>query len=357
MSDSAADNARRLIELRELADSDQPGAIEFALMLDRAIEAFSNDPEMLRSAVYELARTKLRDQLGHPDSRQTREAFASLEMAIGKVEAFSRSQPALLLKPTDLAGSAVSISTPVAPHPQQTIGRRRSRARSWTGYVLALLIAAGTLTAILASRGFFGSSVFTTFSQSLFSTKDIKPAEVPSAPTAPPAPPPKKRPMPPAYGAFAVVGEDFVELQPIGIRPPDIRVAVSSQVKLPERAILSTNMPTFMVYERFPPAVARAEARVMARISRVRGDSDSSNPASTWVVRNITTPLRVLMDSERPDILMVSPNADVELKPGRYALVVGNNAFDFTIAGKTDEAVHCLEQVIGMNGTFYSPCK
>lgn len=95
----------------------------------------------------------------------------------------------------------------------------------------------------------------------------------------------------------------------------------------------------------------------MARISRVRGDSDSSNPASTWVVRNITTPLRVLMDSERPDILMVSPNADVELKPGRYALVVGNNAFDFTIAGKTDEAVHCLEQVIGMNGTFYSPCK
>jgi hypothetical protein len=354
MSDSADDNARRLIELRKLADSDQPGAIEFALMLDRAIGAFSNDPEMLRSAVYELARTKLRDQLGHPDSRQTREAFASLEMAIGKVEAFSQSQPALLLKPTDLAGSAVSISTPGASHAQQTIARSRSRARSWTGYVLALLIAAGTLMAILASRGFFGSSVFTTFSQSLFATKDTKPAEVPSAPSAPP---PKKRPMPPAYGAFAVVGEDFVELQPIGIRPPDIRVAVSSQVKLPERAILSTNMPTFMVYERFPPAVARAEARVMARISRVRGDSDSSNPASTWVVRNITTPFRVLMDSERPDILMVSPNADVELKPGRYALVVGNNAFDFTIAGKTDEAVHCLEQVIGMNGTFYSPCK
>lgn len=244
MSDSADDNARRLIELRKLADSDQPGAIEFALMLDRAIGAFSNDPEMLRSAVYELARTKLRDQLGHPNSRQTCEAFASLEMAIGKVEAFSQSQPALLLKPTDLAGSAVSISTPGASHAQQTIARSRSRARSWTGYVLALLIAAGTLMAILASRGFFGSSVFTTFSQSLFATKDTEPAEVPSAPSAPP---PKKRPMPPAYGAFAVVGEDFVELQPIGIRPPDIRVAVSSQVKLPERAILSTNMPTFMV--------------------------------------------------------------------------------------------------------------
>lgn len=336
---------RRLVELRKLADSDQPGAIEFALMLDRAIEAFRNDPEMLRGAVYELARTKLRDQLGDPTSVKAREALMSLETAIGKVEAFSQSQPALMFRPSDLSRHSVAAPL-IAPSPTtEPLPRKRSRA--WIGYVVALLVAGGAFTAILASRGFLPTS--------LFAVKDTKPAEAAAAPVPPP-PPAKQRPMPSAYGAFAVMGDEFIELQPIGIRAPDIRVAVSSQIKLPNRAVLNTTTPTFMVYERLPPAVARAEARVMAKISRVRGD-EPGNPETTWVVRNMSTPFRVLMDSERADVLMVSPNADVELKPGRYALVIGNNAFDFTIAGKADDAVHCLEQVVGMNGTFYSPCK
>lgn len=59
MPDNSRDEHNgRAVELRKLAESDQPGAIEFALMLDRAIEAFRADPEMLRGAVYELARTR-----------------------------------------------------------------------------------------------------------------------------------------------------------------------------------------------------------------------------------------------------------------------------------------------------------
>lgn len=160
--------------------------------------------------------------------------------------------------------------------------------------------------------------------------------------------------MPPTYGAYVMTGNAFTELEPVGIRAPDIRVAISPQVKLPERPALTTTRPTFMIYERTPPSVSRAEARAMAKISRVFGGEKAD---STWIIRNISTPLRVVMDPDRSDVLMISPNADVELKPGRYALVVGNNAYDFTIPGTPDNTVHCLEQTVATNGTFYSPCK
>jgi hypothetical protein len=342
---------RRMVELRQLAGGDQPGAIEFALMLDRAIEAFRSDPEMLRGAVYELARTKLRQQLDQSNPEQAQDVLKSLEIAIGKVETFSQSQPALLFKPSDLSGNGLPRAALPSPEIPQVIGRRAGGSRAtWIGYVLALLIAAAAMTAVLISRGLLR---FPTESATAF-----KPAATNAASEASPAvsapPPAKRRPMPATYGAFAVVGENFVELEPVGIRPPDIRVAVSTQLKLPERAALKTTTPTFMVYERFPPSVARAEARVMAKIFRVFG-GDNAEP--TWVIRNMSTPFRVVMDSERTDVLMVSPNADVELKPGRYALVVGTNAYDFTIAGTADSATHCLEQIVATNGTFYSPCK
>jgi hypothetical protein len=48
---------------------------------------------------------------------------------------------------------------------------------------------------------------------------------------------------------------------------------------------------------------------------------------------------------------------DGVLSPGRYALVVKGQAFDFTIEGTVTDKQHCLERLTAANGTFYSQCQ
>ena len=61
---------------------------------------------------------------------------------------------------------------------------------------------------------------------------------------------------------------------------------------------------------------------------------------------------------DNPEMLLVqSEKPDFELSPGRYVLVLKEQAYDFTVAGEITDAAQCLERTDAMNGSFYSECQ
>ena len=56
-------------------------------------------------------------------------------------------------------------------------------------------------------------------------------------------------------------------------------------------------------------------------------------------------------------LLIQAENADFALPPGRYVLVLKNQGYDFTVAGKVTDPSQCLERTDAANGAFYSDCQ
>ena len=54
---------------------------------------------------------------------------------------------------------------------------------------------------------------------------------------------------------------------------------------------------------------------------------------------------------------MISEDADKPLSPGRYALILKDEAYDFSIAGEIIDSKQCLESVAAANGSFYAECQ
>jgi hypothetical protein len=45
------------------------------------------------------------------------------------------------------------------------------------------------------------------------------------------------------------------------------------------------------------------------------------------------------------------------LSPGRYALILRGQSYDFSIAGDVTDPKQCLERLVATNGQFYSECR
>ena len=56
-------------------------------------------------------------------------------------------------------------------------------------------------------------------------------------------------------------------------------------------------------------------------------------------------------------LLIQSENADFALPAGRYVLVLKDQGYDFTVAGKVSDPSQCLERTDAANGEFYSDCQ
>jgi hypothetical protein len=75
-------------------------------------------------------------------------------------------------------------------------------------------------------------------------------------------------------------------------------------------------------------------------------------------MRNISTPLRTAPKRDNPDMYEVlSETPDTALAPGRYALVLKGQAYDFNVAGSITDPNQCLERMAATNGQFYSECQ
>jgi hypothetical protein len=77
-----------------------------------------------------------------------------------------------------------------------------------------------------------------------------------------------------------------------------------------------------------------------------------------WVMRNISFPLRSSPVNDNPEMIELhSEDPALELTPGRYALVLKTQAYDFSVEGNVVDPRQCIERIVGSTGIFYSDCK
>ncbi|WP_244485721.1 hypothetical protein [Bradyrhizobium tropiciagri] len=364
--------------------------VEFALVLARTIESVRSDPQQLRSAVYELARQKLQ-QLSHEDPGEKARLMRALEVAIEGIEAHTRddlvetfSVPTARALPAFLeaAGAArrierppridaeeafVTTLEPVAPAKMPRRPRWSSSAPLRYVVMLALfgLIAAVVL---LQQRGVSLAEARAMIAGTLAPAppQTQRPAVVATvpAPARPAEPPAPRRPVPSAYGVYAESGGKLYELQLIQGRAPDPRIAISAAITKPSETSLPDGHLRFIVFRRDGAGGASdpIDVRLIARVTQQTTFDATGKPVvspgdDTWVIRNISIPFRTAPLSEDPQMFEVQPRDDAPLSPGRYALILKAQAYDFTVEGAVTDKRHCLQRLAAANGVFYSECE
>ena len=364
--------------------------VEFALVLSRMIDSVKSDPEHLRATVYELARHKLKEQFGSDKNTDMRQLSKSLEVAIQGVETFVSKNdrmdawlgkpvlapptPGTLAVASALQGGGSFPAEPVIeavsqPTYYSAIPLRASR---FTGHWRLALVIALALAAVFAVK------------QRLIEVDTLRKGvgQLVGPPSAPPPKPaqvasfheraaaafdtPAADPLTPTtYGVYAVSGDKLFELDLLPGRAPDIRVAISAAILQPSRTTLPDGHVKFIVYRRDSATYAadRAEIRVIAKVGQEMnfdksGKSTKAKVDDTWVMRNISIPYRTAPKGDNPDMYEVlSEHPETALAPGRYALVLKGQAYDFSVAGSVTDPKQCLERMAATNGQFYWECQ
>jgi hypothetical protein len=361
--------------------------IQFALVIARMIDSVRNSPADMRQAIYDLARYKLQDQFTYADVKNIKRTQQALENAIRGVEEFSNRHVSLPAPPSparvndsDVAAPASHTLLPPFLIPQvqarpylEVSSEPTTNASKAAQFTWPHLRRALAVIAILV-----GILVIFQQRERLLSLTDSPPklgwqtaSEPPRPPTqtasapAPQPPPAKPAPLRPTdYGVYAISDDSLSELQLLPGRPPDIRIAVSAAIKVPSRTFLKNGHPKFVVFRRDVASNIsdRAEVRIIAKVAReFSADVAGKKPRDgedTWVIRNVSFPFRSSPVSDNPEMYELhSEDPGLELTPGRYALVLKSQSYDFSVEGKTVDPKQCIERIVASNGTYYSDCK
>jgi hypothetical protein len=185
------------------------------------------------------------------------------------------------------------------------------------------------------------------------------PARVASRPAMP------NIPMPSAYGIYAVSNGQLTELDLLPIKVPDQRIAISSPISTPSRAHLPIGQLQFVVFRRdlASDAPDRVAVRVVAQVKRAltfdaAGKATVTKVDDSWVVRGNSYQMRVAPVPDNPEMILIRPeHAEFVFPAGRYALVLKNVAYDFTLDGPITDTAHCLERTDALNSPIYTECR
>ena len=369
-------------------DQSEPASteVQFALVIARMIDSVKNSPADMRQAVYDLARYKLREQFTYADAKDIERTRQALEAAIRGVEEFSKlhaGSPAPT-SPLQVDGARAVALTAGRPAPPALISRIRTRPHlqieppvsaapkmahvSWLhlGWALAVITVVMGLLIVVRQQDRLLS--FTHDPPNFPAQTTSEPPRQSLAIASNPAPePPAATPVPlrpTDYGVYAISNESLVELALLPGRPPDIRIAVSAALKIPNRTLLANGHPRFIVFRRdlVSNVSDHAEVRIVAKVTREfsvdAAGKKLADGDDTWVIRNVSFPFRSSPLEGNPEMVELhSEDPALELTSGRYALVLKNQAYDFAIDGQPSDPRHCIERIVAANGTFYSDCK
>lgn len=171
--------------------------------------------------------------------------------------------------------------------------------------------------------------------------------------------------MPDTYGVYAVGdGGQLTALEPLPIRIPDARVAISSAITKPAPAPVTGGTPLFVMYHRelatsVPEnASVRVFAKVMQASTFVGGKPKAIPAGDSWAVRGGAIDLRIAPVVANKEMILIRPaDPNFTLSPGRYVLMFRNQAYDFSVAGTVSDTAHCLERSDLQDGSVYSECR
>jgi hypothetical protein len=350
--------------------------VEFALVLLRIISSVNEDQEQLRHTIYDLARYKLMDQLRlTDDTEKNQKSVNALETAIRGVEEFSQKKqdvgPTRRYQSLErgvsgserISSEAISRSLSQAPPFYDNVTMAPLPIRK-TGRSSAIIGLIGILIAILSAIRYREMLVaeISRFSKPLSLASSAPAVSEPAAPkSVAPAP---SRLLPTSFGVYGVSDEKLFELDMLPSKAQDMRVSMSPTVAVTKQPVLPNGRVKFIVYRREAALSIpdRAEVRIISKVVHaISFDAAGKQVVSNddgWYIRNISFPYRVAPIKENPAMFEIRPENDgAELSPGRYALVLKTQVFDFIVDGKSTDPRHCLERLTAANGTFVSECK
>ena len=374
----------------------------------RTIETSRNDPAQLRGLVYDLARVALGKQVllaYHQLGRDAlQEHLRTLEHAIEHVEAISLHQlpapshqlPALShIEDADTASANSFIDqrdelhwrdantrtfpplievVDVSPIAVEPAGKpKRNSLRIWP--FAAALMLLGSIATVVASVVLYQEyTLLSTAKESLSRavSNSITPQNNPEihphtnqqalSATDSQAASRYSGPLPSAYGVYALSGGRLYPLEPLPIRVPDPRVAISATFSLSSNVTLQGKL-AFVIFRRdlITNAPEDVSVRVVARIIQNVKFNGAAPPVKSpieneFAVRGKTYGYKVSPIDDRPDMVLITSNAEQILPAGRYALVLKGVGYDFTVDGPDSDPSHCLERTNAVGGTFYSEC-
>ena len=187
-------------------------------------------------------------------------------------------------------------------------------------------------------------------------------AALKTQPVQPPPEPLLPFPLPKTYGVYAGSIGQLIELTQLPLKVPDARIPVSAEITNPSQAVAPNGKLSFVVFRRdlVNSAPQTVSVRVVARVARemkfVAGKAVTTHIEGTWRIRSKSYSFRVSPLEGQREMIVIKPDPDFVLTPGRYALVLNGLGYDFTVAGPITAPEHCLEQVDTLNGAMLSEC-
>lgn len=367
-------SSRELREREEEIPNQASHEVQFALVIARIIESLKADPELMRQAVYDLARHKLQEQLVDSNPTDTKCAERALEAAIHGVEEFSRQQVSLpATSSVPQLSSALPRNPPRADAGPAPSGSRLIRPANgpdrlplWAVMTAAVLLAVGTVLIVVPQRDrlmTLGRPLQGQRGQAVPENADGTPTSATADTALNQSPPRPSFPRPTDYGVYALGDDALTELRPLPGRPPDARVAISAAFRLPGKVSLPNGHPEFIVFRRETATniLEHAEVRVIARIAREFSAESAGkrlDDNDSWVIRNFSYPYRASPVPDNPEMYRLhSEDPTLQLPPGQYALILKNQSYYFSVEGTIVDPRQCIERVIATSGTFYSACK
>jgi hypothetical protein len=377
--------------------------IEYALILQRMINAVNDDPAQMRMTIYEFARARLRIDTSRSEDDEQQRLRAALETAIQGVENFSarrdemerlpspnpqmqiaaaalaplaQAHPITRLRPVDVPTE--EILAPARPYRPATVEQfvdvRSGSLLSMLARLSVGILLFGLVAALAYNKQRLPSLTDHWNLAQLTSSRTTKPSAAPDpsqqgsmpadgkAAIASPASP--SFPLPSDYGVYALGGDKLSELFALSERVPDKRIAISTPIDKPSRTKLEDGKARFVIFRRdlVGNAPERVEVRVVAQVVRAltfdsRGKPNFASVSDTWNIRSVSHEFRVRPIPGNPEMLLVqSDKPDFALPSGRYVLVLKDQGYDFTVAGTVTDLAQCLERTDAANGTFYSEC-
>ena len=172
-------------------------------------------------------------------------------------------------------------------------------------------------------------------------------------------------PIPTEYGAYAVINGKLTELEPLPIKVPDPRVAISAAISMPSRTNFPKGQFQFVVFRRdlLNNAPDRVSVRVMAQVMRALSFDLGGHPKTTdlvqsWVIRNKSYEMRVAPFGDNPEMIVIRSDPAAFVFPaGRYALVLKGVGYDFNVDGPVTDLAHCLERTDALDFPVYTECR
>jgi hypothetical protein len=377
--------------------------IEYALILQRMINVVQEDPSQMRLAIYEFARARLKTDTGWASEDERHRLATALETAIQGVEKFSvdlgdrdrirpPGAPAQIgtANPPTPTSTSVATVVPLNPGPEDILlpdrgyspyqrqpvfeVRRRALLSTLARFGIGMLLLVAVVSSLyyrkqlplLAERMDYAHLIWSknatppassVASQLASTATDMRTAERP--------PNNLPFPIPSDYGIYALNEGALNELQLLPERVPDKRIAMSTPVNAPSRTTLTNGKARFILFRRDLAGNApdRMDVRVVARVVRAltfdaKGKPGYSPVSDAWNIRNISYEFRVRPIAGNPEMLLVqSDKPNFTLGPGRYVLVLKDQGYEFTVAGKVTDVAQCLERTDAANGAFFSECQ